>query len=158
MWKIINKTRVRSIADLTANGVWLINYTYSRYYSKCLKFQSNPSNPSAQGRLEPKGTVPSLLQPPLHTQDLPPYLKKSKGSLSCQLHTRHKSTPLPCKVQKNKRWDLVRKERINKSKAICLLISRRRQPLSASGGGTHILLDAAGTHMSYWVTVTHNLN
>lgn len=29
MWKIINKTRVRSIADLTANGVWLINYTYS---------------------------------------------------------------------------------------------------------------------------------
>ena len=78
MWKIINKTRVRSIADLTANGVWLINYTYSRYCSKCLKFQSNPSDPSAQGRLEPKGTVPSLLQPPLHTQDLPPYLKNQR--------------------------------------------------------------------------------
>lgn len=46
MWKIINKIRVRSIAYLTANGVWLINYTYSRYCSKCLKFQSNPSDPA----------------------------------------------------------------------------------------------------------------
>lgn len=59
MWKIINKTRVRSIADLTANGVWLINYTYSRYCSKCLKFQSNPSDPALREDLNLKVLSPA---------------------------------------------------------------------------------------------------
>lgn len=93
MWKIINKIRVRSIADLTANGVWLINYTYSRYCSKCLKFQSNPSTSSSRGSLNLEVLSPAYLEkPPLHTQDLPSYLKIKGFLFLPALHEARKHT------------------------------------------------------------------
>lgn len=92
MWKIINKIRVRSIADLTANGVWLINYTYSRYCSKCLKFQSNPSTRSSRGSLNLEVLSPAYLEPPLHTQDLPSYLKIKGFPSPPALHEARKHT------------------------------------------------------------------
>lgn len=66
------------------------------------KVSVQSSGSSAGGRHEPEGTVPSLLEPPVHTQDSL-LLTNQSFPLTAQIHEQRKDTSPPCKVRKNKR-------------------------------------------------------
>lgn len=98
------------------------------------KVSVQSSGSSAGGRHEPEGMVPSLLEPPVHNQ-ASLFLTNQSLPLAAQIHTQRQNPAPPCRVRKNKRWNLV-KEMINERKETRLLISGRRYQLDVSKGST----------------------
>lgn len=65
------------------------------------KVSVQSSGSSAGGRHEPEGTVPSLLEPPVHTQDSL-LLTNQSLPLTAQIHARVKTSLLLVKCGKTK--------------------------------------------------------